>query len=188
MAIYSPADIASLLKVKEPTLRKYSLLLEDVGYSFKRNAQGQRWYEDNDVIALRKFMTFKKNGDMTLKQCAEAVFLWSKGENITDIKTTSVALRSDTERDNAVITAEIQEDFKALKELLAEQNNLIVQLHRELNEDRQKQNQKDAAMFREMEGLKERLQAQMEKQQLMLTAAVTTDDTKISLWKRIFKK
>ena len=45
MAIYSPGDLAKLLQVKEATVRKYSLLLEGVGYKFKRNASGQRWYE-----------------------------------------------------------------------------------------------------------------------------------------------
>lgn len=189
MAVYSPADIAKLLNVKETTLRKYSLLLEDAGYTFQRNAQGQRWYEDKDVIAFQKFVTFKNNGDMNLKQCADAVFLWSRDNDITRPDTTDVTLQTDTERNNAVMTVELQEDFKALKELIGEQNNLIMQLTRNLEEERQKQNQKDAAMFREIQNVKEVLQAQQETQQLLLaTTEEEKDEKNKSLWDRLFKK
>lgn len=186
MAVYSPADIAQLLKVKESTLRKYSLLLEETGYEFKRNDQGQRWYEDNDVIAFQKFMTFKNNGGMSLKQCADAVFLWSRDNDVTRPATTDVALQTDTERSNAVMSPELQEDLKTIKEIMAAQSEMIVELRKELSEERQQQKQKDAAMFRELENLKEALEAQHETQQLLL--ATTEEEKEKSLWSRLFKK
>ena len=84
MMIYSPADVARLLNIKEPTLRKYSLLLEKVGYEFKRNAQGQRWYSDKDITVFRKFIALKYNADMNLESSADAAFLWSTGTNIAE--------------------------------------------------------------------------------------------------------
>src|SRR5690625_6727270 len=107
MKVYSPSDIASLLKVKESTLRKYSLLLENEGYSLQRNSQNQRWYSDNDVIALRKLVTLKNNGDMNLKECASAVYLWLKGDSVT---------QSLTVADNA--TERYADDITELRELI----------------------------------------------------------------------
>lgn len=63
MKVYSPSEIAELIDIKESTLRKYCLLLEKSGISFQRNNRGQRWYNDNDVIMLRKFMTLRNNSD-----------------------------------------------------------------------------------------------------------------------------
>ncbi|WP_087973219.1 MerR family transcriptional regulator [Oceanobacillus rekensis] len=114
MKIYNPADIAELLGVKESTLRKYSILLENAGYQFKRNNQNQRWYNDNDVIALQKLVTLKNNGDMSLKECAEAVCLWARGNDVTQELTVT---DNDTERYN--------NDFMELKEMVQKQNELL---------------------------------------------------------------
>lgn len=134
MAIYHPADIAKLLQVKEPTVRKYSLLLEEVGYTFKRNASGQRWYEDKDVIAFQKFITFKRNGDMKLKDAAEAVFHWSRGENVTD---TLPATHNATGRNTSDITHDITSDAEMLAELLQGQERRYMQALQDMQRQQQ---------------------------------------------------
>lgn len=116
-AIMSPGDVSALLQIKESTLRKYSLLLENVGYSFQRNNQNQRWYNDTDIVALKKFISLKNSTDMSLKDCAEAVILWSNGQSITPPSTVS---NSDTER--------YGDDITELKELILKQNTVIKEL------------------------------------------------------------
>ena len=67
MAFHAPEDIATVLNIKPSTLRKYSLLLEQSGYTFQKNAQGHRWYTDTDLMALRKFITLKDSSGMNLE-------------------------------------------------------------------------------------------------------------------------
>ncbi|MFC4024352.1 hypothetical protein ACFOUV_11155 [Oceanobacillus longus] len=114
MKIYNPADIANLLGVKESTLRKYSILLENAGYKFNRNNQNQRWYNEYDVIALQKLVTLKNSGDMSLKECAEAVYLWVKGDDVTQELT---VIDNDTKRYN--------NDLTELIDMVHHQNKLL---------------------------------------------------------------
>lgn len=189
MAIYSPGDLAKLLQVKEATVRKYSLLLEGVGYEFKRNASGQRWYEDKDVIALQKLVAFKHNGDMTLKASAEAVFHWSKGELVAP---GSTATQSATDSNVSDITGDITQD---LKTLLQEQEKRYMQVLREMQ---QAQQERDKILLDKIS----ELQGQIIEQQKQLDASApdlpeinvgespqqTAPEPKKGIWARLFKK
>lgn len=171
MAIYHPADIAKLLQVKEPTVRKYSLLLEEVGYTFKRNASGQRWYEDKDVIALQKLVTFKHNGNMNLKDAAEAVFHWSKGETVTDSLT---VISNATNRNTSDITRDVTSDIEAVENLLKQQEQRYIQA---LVEMQKKQQERDKILLDTISELKE----QIERQQEQLTGPISSDSKKETL-------
>lgn len=70
MKLYSPSDLAGVLNVKVSTVTKYSIMLEKAGCEFQK-----RYYSGDDVIALRKLVTFKDNG-MTLIESVEGVVLW----------------------------------------------------------------------------------------------------------------
>lgn len=188
MAIYHPADIAKLLQVKEPTIRKYSLLLEEVGYTFKRNASGQRWYTDTDVVALRKLVALKGNGAMNLKDAAEAVLLWSKGEVVTGALS---ATHNATDRSNGDITDDTTSDIEVFTQLLKDQERRYIQA---LQDMQQQQRERDSLL---LETITE-LQQQVAKQQEQLNAP-TTEPPKVnasqsqpqqpkkSLWARLFK-
>lgn len=154
MAIYSPADIAKLLNVKEATVRKYSLLLEEVGYSFKRNANGQRWYEDKDVIALQKLVTFKHNGEMKLKDAAKAVFYWSKGEVVTD---SLPAIHNESDRDTGDITDDAPQTIAAIAELLEAQERRYMQA---LQDMQRQQRERDNLLLETIKELKQQVQEQ----------------------------
>lgn len=174
MKVYSPADIATQLKIKESTLRKYSLLLEEAGMKFQRNSQNQRWYSDNDVIALRKLVTLKNNGDMTLKECADAVFLWWKGN---DIPQPSPATHSVPERHDS--------DIAELKNMVYKQNELIEALTIQMG--KQQDYIKESLERRD----RELLQAIRETQQLKLEAAAAQEqqeEKKKTFWQRLTGK
>lgn len=188
MAIYSPGDLAKLLQVKEATVRKYSLLLEGVGYEFKRNASGQRWYEDKDVIALQKLVAFKHNGDMTLKAAAEAVFHWSKGETVAP---GLPATQSATDSDKSDMTDDAPQ---SLKTLLQEQEKRYMQA---LQEMQQAQQERDKMLLDKIS----ELQRQVIEQQKQLDAGApdraeinagesppqAAPEPKKGFWGRLFK-
>ncbi len=80
--LMGPSDVCTLLGIKESTLRKYALILQDAGYKFHVNDKGQRGYFERDVIVLKRFMEIKQSSDMTLEQAAEAVMAWVRQSNM----------------------------------------------------------------------------------------------------------
>lgn len=173
--ILSPSDVSSLLQIKESTLRKYSLLLENVGYSFQRNNQNQRWYTDTDIVVLKKLMSLKNSTDMNLKECAEAVLLWNNGQVITQPLTVP---SNDTERhDN---------DLNELKDLVNKQNELIKELISRVDQQQkyidQRLEERDRTF---MESLRE---SQEIKQQLLQVAAAHEEEKKKGFFARLFNK
>lgn len=183
MKVYSPADVATQLEIKESTLRKYSLLLEEAGMKFQRNSQNQRWYNDNDVIALRKLVTLKNNGDMTLKECADAVFLWIKGQDVTLADMEYETPHNDTKERNADITE--------LKEMVQKQNELIEALTVGLSKQQEQMNKQQEYIKESLERRdRELIQAIRESQQLRLEAAATKqpEEKKKTLWQRLTGK
>lgn len=168
MKVYSPSDIAGVLQVKEPTLRKYSLLLEKQGYSFQRNNQNQRWYSDNDVVVLRKLVTLKNNGDMNLEDCAKAVFLWSKEGNET---LPSTDIHSDTERYNNDIT-ELKNTVSKLMGIVEQQEKIIKE------QFRQQQEYLDSKLNQRDETLIQALRESQEVKKLLLEQKTVEDEKK----------
>lgn len=152
MTFHAPEDIATVLNIKPSTLRKYSLLLEQSGYNFKKNAQGHRWYSDTDLMALRKFITLKDSSGMTLEDSADAVFLWSKSESVAGRATLTEATQGDTERHEA-----------SINELTLEERLLRLIQHQQQTIDRmaqsiQKQEEQNGQILEEMKTLKGSLQ------------------------------
>ena len=152
MTFHAPEDIATVLNIKPSTLRKYSLLLEQSGYTFKKNAQGHRWYSDTDLMALRKFITLKDSSGMTLEDSADAVFLWSKTESVAGRATLSEATQGDTERHEAVINELTLEE--RLLRLIQHQQQTIDQMAQSI----QKQEEQNAQILEEVKTLKDNLQ------------------------------
>lgn len=152
MTFHAPEDIATVLKIKPSTLRKYSLLLEQSGYLFKKNAQGHRWYSDTDLTALRKFITLKDSSGMNLEDSADAVFLWSKGDSVAGRATSFEATQGDTERHEA-----------SVNELTLEERLLRLIQHQQQSIDRmaqsvQKQEQQNEQILEEVKTLKGNMQ------------------------------
>lgn len=197
MTFHAPEDIATVLNIKPSTLRKYSLLLEQSGYLFKKNAQGHRWYSDIDLMALRKFITLKDSSGMTLEDSADAVFLWSKSESVAGRATVSEATQGDTERHEA-----------SVNELTLEERLLRLIQHQQQTIDRmaqsiQKQEEQNGQILEEVKSLKGRLQpldAPSSEQQKIASVespsqqeksepeSVTSPKDTRSLWARIWNK
>ncbi|MFZ3578265.1 hypothetical protein [Virgibacillus sp. DJP39] len=82
--VYNSRESAALLNIKESTLRKYVLLLEDEGYKYHKNELGHRGYYENDVISLKKLLEIKEFPEMTLKRSASAVMSWINGDDLSE--------------------------------------------------------------------------------------------------------
>jgi|SRR5690625_4339470 len=139
MNVYKPSEVADLLKLKMPTLRKYSIMLEERGYKIERNSQNHRYYQDKDIIMLRRIISNKK-GDVTLDEVINNVVQVKKGNSYTnDIDNT------DTHNDSDI------------KDMLHKQNELIKGLTKRLDEQQtyidQSIKERDRALMQSMNEL-----------------------------------
>lgn len=111
--IMNAGDVSTLLDIKESTLRKYALILQDAGYHFQVNGKGQRAYFDRDVTVLRRFIEIKNSPDMTLEQAANAVISWLEQSNVS---LSVISSNGNNKRYNEDIQ-ELKEEMAHLKEV-----------------------------------------------------------------------
>jgi len=70
---YWSKEVAAMLKIATPTLRKYSNLMETHGYVFLRNEYNQRAFIQRDVIVLKKIQELIKQKDISVEQAIKTV-------------------------------------------------------------------------------------------------------------------
>lgn len=72
IAFYSK-DVSDNLEITASTLRKWSAMLEDTGYPFRKNGKGQRLYYEKDIVALRHLKWLAQNEGMALENAVNEV-------------------------------------------------------------------------------------------------------------------
>jgi len=134
-------------------------------------------------------MSLKQNGAMSLKECAEGVYLWSKGSDVTLADTTQVTPHNGDERHNNDITPVIQQEMISMRELIEKQGEIIQTLQKQLEHQNAAQKERDRMLLHSIEKLQSDLQGQRE-EQLAIEEQVLpqTIEEKPSLWSRLFKK
>lgn len=173
--IMSPSDVATLLGIKESTLRKYALILKDCGYHFHVNDKGQRWYYNRDVIVLKKLIQTKQSPDMTLEQAADAVVSWFNQSNISLSITNESAKK---ERYN--------DDIKELKDTIDKQNILLQELMKKMDQQQQYIDERLEERDRKlMESLRE---SQEERKALLQISSAQEEEKNKGFFARWFKK
>jgi hypothetical protein len=198
--IYGSKEAADLVQVQESTLRKYALILEEVGYHFHKNSSGQRGFYDRDIVALRRMLEINKNPDMTLKRAAHAVVstMVQVVETVSDM--TDISLQEQFMKRYIV-------DMSELKEVIHNQNELIRGLMDRLEEEstarkemertllhRIEEGPKEKSRIIDQDALKEtekRIMERLDKLEREQEEAINLFEeesaAKPSLWKRLFK-
>lgn len=176
MKIYSASDITALLDIKDSTLRKYCLMLENKGYEFQKNKRDHRFFRDTDIIALRKFITLKNNG-MSLDESAEGIVMWHKGNEWeeTDITVSQTDTRDVIERYNVDIT-DIKEMMRQQNETINKLNDKIDKQHEYIEQSIKKRDEQLMLAIKEMQEGKKEIASEREGQK------------RKSFWSRIFNK
>lgn len=114
MEVYSPNEVAQQLKIKPATLRKYSIMLENNGYTINRNSQNHRYYTDKDVMTLKRVIT-SKSSDVTLEEAINNVI------SVHDHNTYTNDMHNEITPYNTVMN----DDIKQLKEMVQAQSEQI---------------------------------------------------------------
>lgn len=177
--LMNPSDVCTLLGIKESTLRKYALILQDAGYHFYTNNKGQRAYYDQDVTVIRRFIEIKKSTDMTLEQSANAVMTWVEQSNMS--------LRV-TPKNNDF--SRYDSDIKQMKETIEQQNQLLQKLVKKLDEQQKYIDERDKRMEERDKLLMASIRQSQEERQALLqqTAARLEDEKKKGFFSRLFGK
>ncbi|WP_420977389.1 DUF3967 domain-containing protein [Bacillus vallismortis] len=69
----SSKDVAKRLGIEPVTVRKYSSMLEDQGYSFNKDSKGWRLYSEDDVKALEYLCTMTKINGHSLDEAVKHI-------------------------------------------------------------------------------------------------------------------
>lgn len=162
--LLTAGDLSVMLDIKESTLRKYALLLQEAGYHFHTNGKGQRAYYERDVAVLRRFIEIKKAPDMTLEQSANAVMTWVNQSGVSVV---------DTQKNDGIERYNV--DIKELKETVQQQNILLQELMKKLDEQ---QKYIDVRLDQRDKKLMESIRESQEERQALLQLAVTKENEK----------
>lgn len=119
----TPATVATNLGVSGSTLRKYSLILEENGITFKRNAKNSRQYTESDVMTLQRMITLMKTDGVTVENAAYAVS--EKVESVPREAAKDGVIHDDSERQNADIAGVTLNEIRKLKDEIKEQREVI---------------------------------------------------------------
>lgn len=85
--VYTSKEIAKRIKVEPVTVRKYSQMLEDKGYIFKKDEKGWRQYSDDDIRSLEYLCNMKNMGKSLDESVKHVASLYQSNLNISNTDT-----------------------------------------------------------------------------------------------------
>ena len=146
----SVGETATLVGLKETTVRKYSQLLEKHGYVIHKNEFGHRGYVDRDVLVLKKIKSTSKSTDMSLEEVIKLVVSTFVSVDMQDTDIQKVDVSHYISKEDFDQYKQEQEQFqKALLSKLDQQATFLQEQQKYITDSLEK---RDRAL---MESLKE---------------------------------
>lgn len=146
MSEYATRDIANIVGIAAPTVRKYAQALEEAGYKFMkdgRDNRGTRIFCDEDIYYFQEMNKRSSDTGMAVKQIA--IMLVSQGKRDTEKNENTVSVSDSLQQNEVKIsdslyTAEqfkqfFVQQFESVKEEL--NRNFEEQLNKKLDEQRE---------------------------------------------------
>ncbi len=121
----TPSDVCKALGIQASTLRKYSLLFEKEGITFKRGQNNSRIYTDTEVIALQEVITLTRDGAETLENAVKRASDSLKG--VSTITQENGVTDKPLQRYDDDIAAVMLDEIKSLKAEIRERDLLFVE-------------------------------------------------------------
>lgn len=78
---YATKDVANMVDIAPPTVRKYAQALEKAGYSFLKNENGFRIFVDKDIFVLNEMKNISNSKGMQVEKIAEMI-VFNQGQAI----------------------------------------------------------------------------------------------------------
>ena len=163
IAFYSK-DVSDNLEIAASTLRKWSAMLEDAGYPFKKNDKGQRLYYEKDIVALRHLKRLTQDEGMSLENAVNEVVKRVK-------ETEEIAQELDVPSDMTRYDDKLDQLIERIERLEIVNRQLIEKLNEQQRYINQRLEERDRKLMESIRAIQEQKQAALE------TAATTEDKT-----------
>jgi Protein of unknown function (DUF3967) len=144
---YFGSEVASTLKIGSSTLRKYSLALEEQGYTFDRGVNNSRIFYQKDVAMIQRIMNAMTKKNITLEQAVKlgiaSVIEDTVATDVIDKQDESsrdVAMSERLERlekINLELVKRLEEQQRILLERDAKRDEQLMTVLREVQESKQ---------------------------------------------------
>jgi DNA-binding transcriptional MerR regulator len=144
MKEYATKDIANIVEIATPTVRKYAQALEIKSYKFIKNDRGFRTYTDTDIQLFKRMKELSSDTGMNIESIAEKVIReHTISHNEAILNESEVDTLKENDRYDTILS-----EVKQLKELilaqqeyidkkLSERDKRIVESIRQLQETKQ---------------------------------------------------
>ncbi|WP_445668922.1 DUF3967 domain-containing protein [Niallia sp. FSL W8-0177] len=131
--VYSSKEVAKRLSIEPVTVRKYSQMLEEHGYSFKKDEKNWRQYSEDDIRFLEYLSNLKSMGKTLDESVQHVAQLYRSSLSISQPDT---ALQTEIEEENPfLLFIKSQEEFnKKLLERMDQRDKNLMAAIRELQE------------------------------------------------------
>lgn len=162
--VRSVSETSDILKIKQSTLRKYCIALENAGYKFTKSERGHRSFMPDDITILQRLVTAKNQHGITLSQSANTIVKLFQQGSVTDSDTEKESDITPHQHHNTVMTYEQMATFmenqqKFNKELLDRLDRQQEYIDESLN----KRDEQLMSTLREVQETKKLLAASKEK-------------------------
>lgn len=184
MKEYSNKDIAGIVGIAGPTVRKYSALLEKAGYTFNRNEQGHRLFLDRDIPVFREVKERSEVGALPLERITEEVATKYKryedreteetGNNENPVSPPATTSIEPALSQHIVELTEAWEIIKAMAERVDMMGDTIMELKEENRRLHETIDKRFIETIREIQDTKRQIAASQEEPK--------------GIWARLFKK
>jgi DNA-binding transcriptional MerR regulator len=196
MAEYATRDIANIVGIAAPTVRKYALALEEAGYQFMKDGndnRGTRIFRDEDIYYFQELTKRSNDTGMAVKQIATILVLQQK----RDIEKTEKGIAvSDSLQKNELQTTDtlhMPEEFKQFfrDEMKSMKESIVEELKDEIVQDLK---QELVSEFRRaLEETQKQTQLQIaaafeEEKKALLQLAAAQEEKKKGFFSRLFGK
>ncbi len=177
---YSTKEASDYLGIADSTVRKWCLILEEHGYTFRRNEFQKREFTEHDVIALKKFKDLTKDGAMSLEDAAIAVV--TNYNRVPNNAMTTAVTKKDDRYDERYL--ELERKVDELSEMMSRQLQFNEALLRKLDEQQKLfEERMELSDHRLLESVR-----MMNAQKELASAQEKPQETKKGFWQRLFGK
>ncbi|WJQ05487.1 MerR family transcriptional regulator (plasmid) [Geobacillus stearothermophilus] len=195
MKEYSTKDIANIVGIATPTVRKYAQALEKAGYTFIKNDQGFRIFTDKDIQIFERIKEMSNDTGMPVDRIASMLVNEQKNDASDPIRIES-EVATPLENELKIIDKSdidrIDRQYEALLKEIEELKQIVIAQQKYIDE---RLNKRDELLLQSIRALQEQKSAMIEgtqkQEKVTLEIAATTEDkrTKKRGWlSRIFGK
>ena len=180
MKEYSTKDIANIVGIATPTVRKYAQALEKAGYTFIKNDQGFRIFTDKDIQIFERMKEMSNDTGMPVDRIASMLVSEQKNDASDPIRIESevaTPLENELKMIDESDIGRIDRQYEALLKEIQELKQIVIAQQKYIDE---RLNTRDELLLQSIRALQEQKRAMIEgtqkQEKVTLEIAATTED------------